>query len=134
MLVALLLASGLIIAGCSPVLPDDSPTATAEEHQVQLPAVGAGSEEESELMDRPENGTELSAQGSYPFPTEMQALSSGDETEYPAPVVEAAPTFTPYPEPESSQPEPRTEMTASDLSNFELASGQVQLVEFFAFW
>jgi hypothetical protein len=134
LIVGLLLVMGLVVAGCSPASPATPPTATAEEHQVQLPAVGAGSEEEPELIDQPAPGTELSADGSYPSPTEAPAVSNVDGAEYPAPGVEISPTFTPYPEPESAQPEPRTEMIASDLSNFELASGRVQLVEFFAFW
>ena len=63
---------------------------------------------------------------------------------YPSPdvVEQPVPTVPIYPEPTGTaptqppvgQPTPRVEMQASDLAGVNLASGQLQLVEFFAYW
>jgi thiol-disulfide isomerase/thioredoxin len=52
-----------------------------------------------------------------PEPVEPQELA------YPAPVAEASP-----------QPTPRSQLQATDPSTVQLASGEIQLVEFFANW
>ena len=74
------------------------------------------------------------AAGVYPAPGEAAAIVSA----YPAPVEAAdAPAALPTEKPEEAapaQPAPRTELVATDPATVSLASGKVQLVEFFAFW
>lgn len=68
------------------------------------------------------DGTESSTRGeAYPVP-EQPPAAEPDQNAYPAPQG-AAPV-----------PVVRTELEATDPGSVELASGDVQLVEFFAFW
>lgn len=127
LLAGLLLAVSLLVAACSPAPPAEQPVEPDAEHQVQLPAVGAGEDE----IEQP-------AEDAYPAPALAPTAIDDSGEAYPVPQVELLPTTNPYPEPEPTQavlqPTPRAEMVASDIRNFELAAGQVQLVEFFAFW
>lgn len=47
---------------------------------------------------------------------------------------EVAPTATPTEKPGATTAAVKTELAATDPSSFQLASSEVQLVEFFAFW
>jgi len=90
--------------------------------------------------------------GAYPHPgdenadeqTESGEGDVGDENVYPAPSDDAAqPEAVPaasgdgdetLPTPAPDIPEPKTEMEASNPETVSLGSGEIQLVEFFAFW
>ena len=84
---------------------------TEEDYQVALPAVGKN--------DKSETGQ------AYPVPE----IDTG---------VGVASSNEAYPEPEepteATAPVVRTELEATDPSTVSLASGEIQLVEFFAFW
>lgn len=75
----------------------------------------------------------------YPSPPiEQSALHPTSEVGYPAPEIQLP---TPdkseggYPSPElASPPSLKTELVATRPSSVNLASGELQLVEFFAFW
>jgi hypothetical protein len=96
-----------------------SESKSEEEYQVALPAVGksdsTGNETDSSTADQtypaPENqpsvGAAPSSDEAYPVPEEP--------VEAPAPIV-------------------RTELEATDPAMVSLASGDIQFVEFFAFW
>ena len=125
----------LILAACTsnPNQPQEQPAEQApeEEYTVQLPAVG--SEMEAENVE--------SEQEVYPAPeTDAQpAAYPAPETEAPPqPEADAAqPEAYPAPEeaPASPQPTPRgNDLVATNPGTVELASGQLQLVELFAFW
>jgi hypothetical protein len=65
----------------------------------------------------------------------------GSQVTYPAPEVsapqqaeEVQPSTDAYPAPEKEIPRLKTELEATDPSAVSLASGEIQLVEFFAFW
>jgi len=72
--------------------------------------------------------------------TPPAAEASATPEGYPLP-PETPPTSAPpqpYPQPTEAgavaPPTPRQELTATDPASVQLASGQVQLLEFFAFW
>jgi hypothetical protein len=133
----LLLAVPLILSACN------TSTTQPEQNEVFLPATGA--EGEKEHTD--DSGSETQPEEvAYPDTEKDMANDSkvedSSEEPYPEPVAEVAPTDVPMPtatsEPEPTQvPQPTSRgdaLYASDSSNFSLASGQVQLVEMFAFW
>ena len=117
----------LMIVACQPTAGPATqvPTPTPDEHQVQLPAVGAGGGQEAE-----------------PTPAEPYlapaATSQPTEVSYPDPVEGVVATAEAYPEPQPTTvvvpPTPRAAMEATDPATVSLASGGIQLVEFFAFW
>jgi thiol-disulfide isomerase/thioredoxin len=92
-----------------------------------------------------ETGEDFLFQDPYPgpddqgFPTE-QITQEGDESTFqadPASPTESIENFQGEPESSLSLPIPgrvRTDLVASDPANFSLASGEIQLVEFFAVW
>lgn len=115
LLLTALLAVVLALSGCSGLFP-----AAQEVPQPELPA-----ETETEPAVASETPEET---GQAPSPTEKQvqepeeatAADSGSPTETAAPTAAAV--------------QPRQGLEASDPTSAVLASGQVQLVEFFAFW
>ena len=129
----------LTFTACSPPAAQEAPEAADDQqNEVYLPSTG------SEVNTKDEGEAEAeSEEAAYPASEqEMPASEPADvsQTEaYPEPVQEVA-AADPYPEPEAEpasgpQPTPRgDELYASNPSNFSLASGQVQLVEMFAFW
>jgi hypothetical protein len=75
----------------------------------------------------------------YPVPALTQNIpEQGIDEGYPAPQTELPTTDNPeeaYPSPEEISPPPlKTELEATDPSEVNLASGDLQLIEFFAFW
>ncbi len=56
------------------------------------------------------------------------------EAEIPSPSPEIVNTPTLEPQPEEAVATPRSELTATDPTGVNLASGKPTLVEFFAFW
>ena len=90
--------------------PADTTTATAivTEQGYPAPALGQGSDE-------------ATPEGGYPAP-EDQLPTPGNQTDG-------------YPSPGAAYPPPvKTELQATNPSTVNLASGELQLVEFFAFW
>jgi hypothetical protein len=83
--------------------------------------------------------TPIETEVGYPAPPiEQSAIDSTSEEGYPAPEIQLP---TPdkseggYPSPElASPPSLKTELAATRPSSVNLASGELQLVEFFAFW
>ncbi|MCG3206862.1 MAG: hypothetical protein FOGNACKC_00461 [Anaerolineae bacterium] len=77
------------------------------------------------------------ADTSRPGPTPTEPVAAATPTDTPPPPT-IAPTDTPVPEPPAAMPEfrpsTRTALAATDPATVALASGKVQLVEFFAFW
>jgi hypothetical protein len=151
-LVAVLIV--LLITACSGEGPVETPQ---EEYQVQLPAVGVVQEEEPEEAETPEKGSEPIVETpveAYPASEESQAASQATLDAYPAseePQVTPKATLEAYPAAESTEPvataqdaypapeeapksTPKVEYEATDPATVNLASGQLQLVEFFAFW
>ncbi len=96
-----LLAGGMLLAACTPELPQpDEPGAMSTATSTATLA---------EAKAKPSGQTPLAA-----LPTASPTLE--------APMATTA-SLT-----------PRTELTATNLSTVSLASGQLQLLEFFAFW
>ena len=83
--------------------------------------------------------TPIETEVGYPAPPlEQSAIEPTSEEGYPAPEIQLP---TPdnseggYPSPElASPPSLKTELAATRPSSVNLASGELQLVEFFAFW
>jgi hypothetical protein len=83
--------------------------------------------------------TPIETEVGYPAPPlEQSAMDPTSEEGYPAPEIQLP---TPdnseggYPSPElASPPSLKTELAATRPSSVNLASGEMQLVEFFAFW
>jgi hypothetical protein len=69
------------------------------------------------------------AQPAYPAPAQVAAPAEGS-----APAAYPAPAETTAAEQTQARPTPRPGLEASDPATVSLASGKVQLVEFFAFW
>jgi hypothetical protein len=128
-----IIASALIISlflvACSGASSPQTETneGSSQENQVVLPAVEVNSPVENATVSETEGDT-------YPAPEEKAAADS-----YPAPEGstqdETASAAYPAPEEKSPQPTPRgNDLVATDPSTVSLASGQLQLVEMFAFW
>ena len=66
-------------------------------------------------------------------PGEAQLEAAGDAAENPAPQADS-PEFAAKATESSSPPVPRQGLEATDPATVVLASGQPQIVEFFAFW
>ena len=116
----ILLVWSLLLAACSPETPDSTSTsAPTEEYQVNLPAVN-NPQAETPTYPAPESQSDVGDQA-YPEPPAQ-----------PEPVVAAEEAY-PIPEEAVDKPAPRTELEATDPATVSLASGQIQLVEFFAF-
>lgn len=69
-----------------------------------------------------------------PPPTPTELVAAATPTDTPPPTSTTTPTDTPPPTMPEYRPSTRTELAATDPATVALASGQVQLVEFFAFW
>jgi hypothetical protein len=98
-----------------------------QENQVMLPAVEVNSDKEDET-------TAEVNEAAYPVPEEKVEAGS-----YPAPEVQAQvdTASEAYPAPEETAPKPTSrgdQLVATNPATVKLASGQVQLVELFAYW
>jgi len=127
----------LSVAACSGKEPVETPQ---EEYQVQLPAVGVVQEEEPEEAETPEKEEEPVIETpveAYPAGEEPQTAPQATPEAYPATesTEPTAPAEEAYPAPdEAAKPAPKVEYVATNPGTVNLASGQLQLVEFFAFW
>jgi thiol-disulfide isomerase/thioredoxin len=125
----LCLAGLVVLSACS---GGAKPTETAESPApTEAPAATAN----TQAYLAPTVAPVVSSSGAYPIPTATVY------NPYPAPVVSTP--YNPYPEPSQNQAtspttQPagtvNTQMIATDPASVQLASGKVQLVEFFAFW
>ena len=111
-----------LLFGCSPSLPAvTAQPQTPILNQSSTPAVPAGSE----------NQQEPSAT-LPPLPSATDQAMDVIETETPS--TEAAPPLTPTGVERTFAPSSRTALEATDPSSLDLTSGELQFVEFFAFW
>ena len=149
-LLFMLLFASLSLAACSGIAPESvSEAAEDQQTEVMIPVIQSDPEEEIE---------DVSDDQAYPYPYPDPQIAEyaypGPEIEtsplgeaYPAPELEtqgqsdAADTqVDPYPAPQEEptqeiKPTPRgSQLVATDPSLVKLASGQLQLVELFAFW
>ena len=101
-------------------------TSAPSTQQINLPVVQGPTSGETPAYE-----TDQPAEAYPPAPTSApQALLEGaadSQAAYPAP--EEALTLS-----EAAKPTPRPDLEATDPTSINLASGEVQLVEFFAFW
>ena len=116
-LMTLLLALCLALAACSSNDGSDAVT-SADPAPADAPAV-ASTDETVPVTD--ESAQEPTLEDGYPAP-EAQSPNPEDSAEG-------------YPSPELASPPPlKTELIATNPSTVNLSSGELQLVEFFAFW
>lgn len=104
----------LLIAACSGSDTAKNSADTEQEYQVALPAVGSNPPAEEQ------------ADEAYPAPEiepSVQDAAAASEA-YPAPEAPA----------EAPAPQPRTALEATNPADVSLTSGNLQLVEMFAFW
>jgi thioredoxin 1 len=129
----LALVSMIVLAACggeNQVVETVSPPALPQEN---APAAGAPASSEN-AYPPPVDIPIVSNQSPYPAPDENapgQAVPAPEmQSPYPEPVATSAPEVA------VTQPRPETnrDLLASDPTRFQLASGKLQLVEFFAFW
>ena len=136
---------GLLLVFCAPLLgacggaaPESAADPYAESGNEQPVAL------QQEVVEEP-TATSLPADTPVPAtPTDEPATTPATATSQPAEapaekevVAEAEPTSPPDPtatEAPPAKPTPRQELLASSPGEVALASGQVQLVEFFAYW
>jgi len=144
-IVALLM---IVLAACSggssePEVSPEVSTAESSVKTIPVTATAPGSAEDTPAAVESVQGT------AYPQPGQIMSVQPAPSGAYPAPQVgQVAPTMPPYPAP-TEQRSPayptetivvaptktvKTELHATDPSTVTLASGDVQLVEFFAFW
>ena len=130
----------LFLSACIPTSVPTTPTATPDTHEVQLPAVGAGTDQEPDPLpsepEEPVTADQPQPAVDYPEPVDATVATEAPYP-YPDPADAVIATAEPYPDPQPTtmvQPTPRVDMEATDPAMVSLASGRVQLVEFFAFW
>jgi hypothetical protein len=127
----LLLGLALLMVACSgsstqEAVENNEPE---QDNQVVLPV--------SETKPANENETIVEeAEDSYPTPEEEANV---DAEAYPVPEVQPTANTTgdayPVPEEQAAKPTPRgSDLVATNPTSVNLASGQLQLVEMFAFW
>jgi len=133
----------LSLAACSSETPAGAPDIRKDQqNEILIPAVGSDAGESNETGD--EDKAYPDAEEEIPNPN--VAEPSTDEA-YPEPEMETltqaeadSPKTAAYPDPQEEpvqeiKPTPRgNELVATDPSTVNLASGRLQLVEFFAFW
>jgi thiol-disulfide isomerase/thioredoxin len=126
--VLLCLAGLVLLSACSGGTKATETTTTAAPTEAPVAAPT------TQAYPAPAAAPTMPAVAAYPIPTATRYSA------YPAPVVTP---YNPYPEPSQNQTPgsatqpagPATqEMVATDPGKVQLASGKVQLVEFFAFW
>lgn len=115
------LLAGTLLAGCAPSAAP--PPASSN----LLPAEGSAPAGTVVVVD-PLQSTTPQAEGSAQFLPALENQSPADPTQTQSPVE--APTATPP----SSRKEIKAGLEASDPNAAQLASGEIQLIEFFAFW
>jgi hypothetical protein len=124
----------LVLSACTPATTSSPDQAAEEQHEVNMPQVESSGDNSDVAEEAPVD--------SYPAPQPVVQ----EEVAYPEPEVAntapdeqpAAQESEPYPPPtevEEVKPTPRgNELFASNPAEFQLASGEYQLVEMFAFW
>lgn len=138
----------VIAVGCSGAATVESPSDEAPESSVQLPAVSAGDsggdasddvEEPEPLMEETEAVEEVMEEPEIAYPEPADDVAMEDDA-YPEPAEESAVAADAYPEPEAEHQsmgesiEMKSDMSATSPGTVNLAAGQPQLVEFFAYW
>lgn len=140
----------LFLTACSSSgLPETTPTLEAQASQSadqveqQIPTntakvIPTNTEEGSSDVLGNLQGDEANSQLGYPAPEDPMPTSEDQTGGYPAP-EDPGPTseeqVAGYPAPSEEAPPPlKTELEATDPDTVSLASGELQLVEFFAFW
>jgi len=117
LILAILILGALSLTACASGPTESGSDTGGEQNEVMIPVVAAGSGEESD-SGIGETGEQ---DGAYPAPASNAIVHQA----YPAPEEEAA----------AIQVTPRgNDLVATDPSTVNLASGQPQLVELFAFW
>lgn len=130
--VSMLIAGIFILAGCSPskeTAPEsqgEMSLVTTQENDIPLktPVLETEPNEQDEVTDEGLEGIE-----------ETDAVGLNEEDSAPgdsSPKESLQPSASPSPE--ETAPPPKTELEATDPSTVNLASGELQLIEFFAFW
>ena len=131
-LTGLLLGAVLLIAACGGATPESDADPYAESGNEQPVAQQQAAVEEPTVTSAPTD-TPVPA-----TPTDEPATVTRQPAEAPTEeVAEAEPTLPPEPavtEAPPAKPTPRQGLAASSPAEVALASGQVQLVEFFAYW
>jgi hypothetical protein len=121
-----------ILAACSGSKTPE-PSLMLETQEVQVEEIP-----QTEIPIETVSPTNIMADEVYPAPTLDQENKDPNSKGYPAPIEGSPPADSQnggYSEPEEGYPPPvKTELEASDPSSVNLASGEIQLVEFFAFW
>lgn len=139
LILALMLTTALIFSACNTSAPQIvQETETPQQNEVYLPSTGSDPDTEPVAEIEPEEVAYPDSEQEVPS-SEMVEPSQGEA--YPEPEQAAvALAAEPYPSSEieptqGPQPTPRgDELFATNPTSFSLASGQVQLVELFAFW
>ena len=126
--------AGLFILSACSTSATPEPTKPVEVQQPQL-------QEESPTQAPTDTALATSAvtDDGYPAPSPDQGSEQGTQEEgYPAPESQVQmpdDQIGGYPSPGEGNPPPvKTELLATDPSTVDLESGELQLVEFFAFW
>jgi hypothetical protein len=96
---------------------------------------------EDEVADQVYPGPQDESAAGEDVQSETEEEERGSQEAYPVPEVsapqqpeETQPSADAYPAPGEDIPRLKTELEATDPSTVSLASGEIQLVEFFAFW
>jgi hypothetical protein len=129
LLIGLMILAMSVLAACNPNTSTEPGATEQPQNQVALPVVGSEDETETQVEEIPEPTA-------YPEPVaEAQNATNAETTQtdaYPAPTEEP---ITEENDPVQPKPTSRgNDLVATDPSTVALASGKVQLVEFFAFW
>ena len=134
LVLAFLLTATLILSACNPSTPKNvQENGDEQKNEVYLPAAGSESNTETEAEteseevaypDSKQDGENTAAQEAEPYPASEEETAE----EMPDPTLVIEPTKGPQPTSRGN------ELFATNPSSVSLASGQVQLVELFAFW
>jgi hypothetical protein len=130
-LVSLFTIMVLMISACAGIFP----TAQANPVEPASSVENKVADESAEMPASDDVSAEVVAVESSPEPVQVDTSPAPEETEEEMSEQEMSPTEVP---PEEMEQEPqvvvREQLVATDPATVSLASGQVQLVEFFAYW
>lgn len=126
-----------LISACSGSQIPETPQAQAESPTQVLqitPTLALPPEADLAILTASEAGDMISqSQDGYPYPAPEEGYPSSEDQS-----LETLPLTEGYPSPDDSfvatVPVLKTELEATDPSTVNLASGEIQLIEFFAFW
>lgn len=141
--VTFILVVAVFVVGCSGSQEQNQSNSGSGETVVQLPAVSAGDsngdagENDAAGVEYPEPVAEIE-----PYPEPVEEVAVEEVEAYPEPVVDAASNV--YPEPEETEGgiaderqntiPLKTAMSATLPGQIDLATGEPQVIEFFAYW